>query len=291
MNCKVHVLFLKQMMRIIACLLICIVTANSLYGQQYSGTVFSKNTSAVLPYVNIGIVGKGVGTVSLGNGSFYIPLDAMYDSDTLRFSMIGYTSVSFVVGEYKKLFAQTGAEIFLEEAVKELETVVIKPLQLISIIKGNTYDEKSFAAGWKSDDLGSELGTIINLKKDVVYFVKNVQVNIAWCKYDSILFRLNIYDFRNGKPTELLQSLPVYLQIKKDQRYLYVDLEKFNITVENDFLIALEWLDDLPDKSQSLMFCAGLFGASTCYRKTSQDVWNKIPIGLGISVELEYEKK
>ncbi|HET8963144.1 MAG TPA: hypothetical protein VFM99_04565, partial [Chitinophagales bacterium] len=179
----------------------------------------------------------------------------------------------------------------MDESVTELQTVIIKPVKVISVIKGNTFDNKSFAAGWKSDDLGGELGTIINVKKGTTYFIKNVQINIAWCKYDSILFRMNLYDYQNGKPGNFLQAVPIYLKIKNEQRYLYVDLEPYNITVEGDFLIALEWLDDLPDKPASLMFCAGMFGASTCYRKTSQDAWKKVPIGLGFSVEMDYEKK
>ncbi len=272
-------------------LFLVLIYSSLLNAQQYSGKVVNSKSGEIIPYVNIGIVNKGVGTVSLGDGSFHLNLEAEYDNDTLRFSMIGLESVSYLVKDYKTQFNETSAEILMAESLTELQTVIIKPVKVISVIKGNTFDNKSFAAGWKSDDLGGELGTIINVKKGTTYFIKNVQINIAWCKYDSILFRMNLYDYQNGKPGNFLQAVPIYLKVKNEQRYLYVDLEPYNITVESDFLIALEWLDDLPDKPSSLMFCAGMFGASTCYRKTSQDAWQKVPIGLGFSVEMEYEKK
>lgn len=265
--------------------------SDAVFAQQYTGVVYNSYTGAELPYVNIGIVGKGVGTVSLGNGSFKIPLDEVYDNDTLRFSMIGFQTVDYLIADFKKEFGLADIKIYLVESVTELQTVEIKPLLLVSIIKGNTFNNKGFAAGWKSDDLGGELGTIMNVKSGKTYYLKNVQVNIAWCKYDSILFRMNIYNYSGGKPDSLLHSLPIYLKIRKEQRYLYLDLQEYNISVTGDFLVALEWLDDFPDKPSSLMFCAGLMGASTCYRKTSQDVWNKIPIGIGCSVELEYAKE
>ena len=265
--------------------------ASWLHAQEYTGVIKDAKSGVIIPYVNIGIVNKGVGTVSQGDGSFHIPLSEIYDKDTLRFSMIGYSAKNYLVKNFKQQYSTSGAVIYLDEAVTELQTVIVKPKKLVSLIKGNTFDSKSFAAGWKSDDLGGEMGTIINIKKGTTYYLKNVQVNIAWCKYDSILFRMNLYNLQNGKPNELLQSIPIYLRVYMDQRYLYVDLEQYNITVQNDFLIALEWLDDLPDKPTSMMFCAGMFGASTCYRKTSQDSWQKVPIGLGFSVELEYEKE
>lgn len=262
-----------------------------LSAQTYSGTVRNAASGEQIPFVNIGIVNKGVGTISLADGSFQLPLAGEYDNDTLRFSIIGYTPVSYCVKDYKRKFKDVAAIIQMTESVTELQTVIVKPLSLISVIKGNTFDSKSFIAGWKSNDLGSELGTIINVKDGITYYLKNVQVNIASCKYDSILFRMNIYNYRNGTPDSLLQSVPIYLRVYKDQRYLYVDLAPYNIAVDGDFFIALEWLDDLPDKTTSFMFCAGLFGASTHFRKTSQDAWQKVPVGVGFSVELEYEKK
>lgn len=146
-------------------LFLVLIYTSLLNAQQYSGKVVNSKSGEIIPYVNIGIVNKGVGTVSLGDGSFHLNLEAEYDNDTLRFSMIGLESVSYLVKDYKTQFNETSAEILMAESLTELQTVIIKPVKVISVIKGNTFDNKSFAAGWKSDDLGGELGTIINVKK------------------------------------------------------------------------------------------------------------------------------
>ena len=43
-----------------------------------------------IEFVNIGIVGKNIGTVSNTNGVFEISVDKEMDIDTLLFSAIGY---------------------------------------------------------------------------------------------------------------------------------------------------------------------------------------------------------
>ena len=41
-----------------------------LFGQQISGTVFEMDSNLPIEYVNIGIVGKNIGTVSDQNGKY-----------------------------------------------------------------------------------------------------------------------------------------------------------------------------------------------------------------------------
>ena len=49
-----------------------------LWGQQISGSVFEMNSDIPVEYVNIGIVGKNVGTVSDHNGNYTLQLDSEY---------------------------------------------------------------------------------------------------------------------------------------------------------------------------------------------------------------------
>src|SRR6476646_7698139 len=57
-----------------------------------------------LAYVNIGIVGKNIGTVSDEQGNFSFTLPEQCDEDHLRFSMIGFQSREFTVLNFKKDF-------------------------------------------------------------------------------------------------------------------------------------------------------------------------------------------
>jgi hypothetical protein len=64
------------------------------------------------------------------------------------------------------------------------------------------------------------------------------------------------------------------------------DLTPYNIFVDKDVFVALEWIKDLGD-AKGLMFSTQLSGP-TWFRHTSQDKWEKVVPGLGLYVEAAY---
>ncbi len=85
--------------------LVCFWLALSLPAQSLQSTILDFNTREPIPFVNIGILGKNIGTVSDANGQFTldIPQAEMVPSDTLRFSSIGYQSLDFLVKDLATL--------------------------------------------------------------------------------------------------------------------------------------------------------------------------------------------
>lgn len=260
------------------------------FGQTYSGTVYDSKTREPLPFVSIGVLNKGIGTVAQADGQFTITIPVEFVNDTLRFSMVGYTSVEWTASQFRSKFSGGQISILMEEAENLLAEVVIRPKNMKSMMLGNEYDSPSVSAGFESDDLGSEMGTVMRVKKDKPFYLKTAGFNIAKCNYDSILFRVNIYDFKDGRPGEILHSLPLYVKVLRDEQKILLDLTPYNITVENDFLLSLEWIMDLPEKQRSFMFCAGFIGNRIYYRKTSHDSWNSAPVCIGNFCEVEFEK-
>lgn len=55
-----------------------------------SGVVIASDGQSALPFVNIGIKGKNVGTMSQPEGRFSIVIPASLENDTLTLSMVGY---------------------------------------------------------------------------------------------------------------------------------------------------------------------------------------------------------
>lgn len=66
--------------------------------QTIHGKILDSGSQSPIGYVNIGIIGKDVGTVSNEQGNFTITLDSQYNRDTLKFSMIGFQSLKYEVG-------------------------------------------------------------------------------------------------------------------------------------------------------------------------------------------------
>lgn len=259
----------------------------SVFAQTLSGRVFDKKTNAPVPYVNIGIVGKGIGTVSDPEGNFSISMNDSLDAQMVRFSCIGYKSLTFGVSDFKKRFS-SGAKILLEENVISLAQVVVKPKVFKTKVLGNENNSRAIAAGFFSNDLGSELGVIMNIKRSPT-FIENVNINLASNTVGTAKFRLNIYNMKKGEPDTIILKEPIFVITDQKSGTITVDLSKYNLYVENDFLVSIEWIENYDDKK--LYFCSGLINSNCLYRKASQDAWhNAKPVGIGINCKVTYEK-
>ncbi len=258
--------------------------------QQYSGIIADAGTKEPLPFVNIGIPKKTVGTVSQLDGTFKLHLDEGLNNDTIRISIIGYKTKLISVAKFIAQINANNSTFYLEEDIKELSEVTIRPRNMKTVELGNNFDKPSISAGFTTDDLGSEIGTVMKVKDGKTYYLKSCGFNFARIEYDSIIFRVDIYALEKGLPGALLQSLPIYVTAYKNQQKINVDLMPFDIKIEEDFVLSLEWLQDLPDKKTAVMFCAGFFGNKIVYRQTSQADWSGFPIGVGMWCIAEYEK-
>lgn len=258
------------------------------YSQIVSGTVVDLTSKQALAYVNIGVVGKGIGTVSDINGKFSINLDDSLNSQSLKFSYIGYKSQSFNVKEVKQNLKNNLLSIALEENAISLTQVVVKPKVIKTKVLGNKNDSRAMIAGFKSNDLGSELGTIMKIKKPSTH-IEDLNFNIAHNEIENAKFRVNIYAMRNGQPDSILLKEPIYVTTSIKSGTLTVDMKQYNIWVDTDFMVSLEWIEDYgPNK---LYFCVGLMDSNSMWRKTSQDKWQKAtPVGIGFNSTVTYEK-
>lgn len=276
---------MKQFLLTISFILFIIMSS---FSQTIIGTVVDLTSKLPLAYVNIGIVGKGIGTVSDINGKFTINLNDSLNAQALKFSYIGYKSQNFNVWEVKKKLKDNVLSISMEENIFSLSQVVIKPKVYKTKVLGNTNNNKSAIAGFKSNDLGSEMGTIMKIKKSPS-LIENVNFNIGKNDIENAKFRVNIYSMKNGQPDSILLREPIYVTTSIKSGTLSVDMKKYNLWVNGDFLVSLEWIEDYgPDK---LYFCVGLMDSNSMWRKTSQDKWQKAtPVGIGFNSTVTYEK-
>jgi hypothetical protein len=257
----------------------------------FHGKVIGQKTKESLPYVNIGIVGKNIGTVSNINGEFTINLPNSYNSDTLRFSMIGYKSQSYEVREFKNKFINHQELIIhLEQSMVALkEVVIIDKKKWKTKILGNVNETVTVTSGFYSEELGTEVGTIIKIRKSPTY-VENFSFYIAENTFDSLFFRLNIYNLKKGKPFENILDKNIFIQTNVKKGKVTIDLEKYNIVMQENFFISLEYVKPLSRSGGNVMsFGSGFFNSPSYSRHTSQGDWNKDGwFCLGFNVKVKY---
>jgi CarboxypepD_reg-like domain len=261
-------------------LLIVLFSAGTIYSQSLKGKVLSNSTQKGIGFVNVVIVGKNIGTVSDEYGNFTIALVNIFNSDSLRFSMIGYESKTFSILQFKQ---DSSKKVFMDLKVyKLLEVNVIhkKGRKPKEIIIGTPVVSNDLKSGFENNNLGSELGIKVNVKQGVL--LKDLNLNVATCTFDSVTYRLNIYQSENEIEYKNILTEPIYISFSKDKikNVITYDLRKYSIIVKGNILIALELYKDLGEGS--LLFHTEFFTGFTFHRKTIDGNWIKSPGLIGM---------
>lgn len=273
------------MKRTISIFILLIFTTTT-FAQTYTGQVLDESTKKSLEYVNIGVIGKDIGTVSDVNGHYNINIGTGFDNDSIRFSYTGYIPISIKMTDFKK----QSHLISLKPQVFNLSEVVIKPIRVKEKKLGNNF-KVFFQAGFKDNRKGYEMGVLLKVKKRAI--LHNISIKVSNCSYDSLCFRLNIYKETDKKTFVNVLRDPIYIfrKVPKSRFILNVNLSdnKLNdIVVEGNTLVTMEFIKDLG--KGGLYLASGMIGAKSYCRKTSQGKWESLPVKLGISVDAEVEK-
>jgi len=252
--------------------------------QVIKGNIKDAKTGETLSYVNVGVINRSIGTVSNDAGEYAITLNNS-DADSLRFSMIGYKPQAFAV---KELATRQGAlNISLVPDVKQLAEVKVTNHKWKTAVLGNTTKSQSTNAGFTTNALGHEIGIIIKIKRSPTW-LKSFNASLTENNLDSVKLRLNVYSVKDGMPDRNLLHDNIFVTVKKGQKAIDVDLTPYNIMVEDNFFIGLEWIKTVP--GHGLMFSAAFFFSNPIIsRETSQAKWEKLGIaGVGFNVTAEY---
>jgi len=252
---------------------IILLSASLVFAQpNYKGQILDQQTMEALAYVNIGVMGESIGTVSQLDGGFVIELDDRYDQDSLKFSMIGYKDLTFKVADFKKVMGVENT-FHMEQSAATLQEVVVTPENLKLKQLGKKTTSSAMVGGFSSDMLGAEAGVILKVKKSPTY-LESFHVHIAKSEYDTIKLRLNFYNLKDKLPYQKIQKEDIIIIRSIKKGMIDVDLRPFNLVMEEAFFVSLEWLEDMGDKS--LDFSIGLFGPPLVFRNTSQAPWEKV---------------
>ena len=250
------------------------------------GQVIDAATKEPLPYVNIGLLNKNIGTVSDEAGYFEFEVNTEQNSrDTLRFSMIGFQTKSYTLNDF---INQNEIEVYLTEKSTALDEVILssKRKNYQTKILGNKTTSKALYAAFTSNKLGNEMGFIVRARKHPM-ILKKFNISLVENDYGPIKFRLNIYDVLNGLPNKTLLKDNIFIETEESSGIVSLDLTPYEIILDQDFFIAIEWIEDLgPGK---LYFSGGFFGAPLFAREVSQGTWEKIgTASVGMNVEVRY---
>ncbi len=252
--------------------------------QTLSGKILETETKKPIPYVNIEIPGKDIGTVSDSLGNFAIAYKDSNIHDTLKVSCIGYESRNFILTD---LIRKTNIEIPMNKIIYTLHEVVINPGSKNKIrVLGNTSYSKFMSTGSKCSNSGSEIGVLYKNKQPIR--VAKVNLQCITSNNSEVLFRINIFNGESGRPTNNLLKKPIILKYRFKKGDNIFDLSDYNIEISNDFFISYETIS-IPNGGFAPQFGCSLFGPKSLWRYTSQAYWDKFPGSVSFSVTVSPE--
>lgn len=255
-----------------------------IYSQSINGKIVD-TLNVPIQYTNIGVKGQDIGTVSDENGYFSLILPNSNQDSKIIISNISYKVKEYTIKDFISLI-NTKKQIILEENYQQLEEVVITSKKLKKDNKGNRTTSSLVAAGFKNNSLGSEVGIKIRMK-DKPTHIDSFNFFITSCKYDTLFFRLNIYSLKDDMPYENLLSENIYFSTDIKKGKVSIDLTKYNIVVNQDIIIAIEYVKELGEGG--LNFSGSLIGNKIYHRQTSFSEWKKTStVSLGFNVDVRY---
>lgn len=251
------------------------------HAQQLAGTITDAKTGQGIPFVNIGVVGKVLGTVSNEQGAYHLGYQPALAADTVRVSSLGYQPRRLLLRE---LLAQPS--LALVPAAVPLGGVQVSarnPLRHLHTL-GFTKADGNTTVSFNSHDLGAQVGTRIQLRRRPT-LLRSITFNIATNQVGRLTFRVNILRLTAaGEPTSV-QLLPRNLLVTTDITHgpVTIDLTADKLLLSEDFFLALEWVQggDAQRLHDGLMLMGGIGYANNdlYYRQTSQANWERLSAG------------
>ena len=284
--------------------------------QVYKGILITEQKGTPVEYANVGIVGKNIGTTSNMDGRFELNIPSENSEDTIRFSMIGYETVTLVVSDFVNRNNDT---IWMAEKTYSIQEVVVSASKSEIKILGNSRKPGRLHMTFPRGGKGLEIGVILDPKKGNQAQLQTLILNgisisdyirdgKSWIfskvEFDTLRFRVNLYRINSKDEFENILTRPIYITYKpykwedrKDKNKndsvisshpVEFDISEHQLVIESKSLITLELYFDMPPNWT--LFSSHLTGPDTYFRVTSQGKFSKFPMngsaGLGVRAKV-----
>jgi CubicO group peptidase (beta-lactamase class C family) len=242
--------------RIFLSFFILLLTINTCFGQiTIHGKVLNRDTKEAISYVNIGVTGSGIGTLSNLDGTFSIIIPQKNAHDTLVFSALGFWKKAVPV---KMLNQQKDYSIYLVQKDLLLESVIVtqKQEKFKHYIAGNTH----FNGGTLEEDTinaGRSIALLIDVNKEqrekgfeFPLFLESARIRIFRNNLSSCRFRIrfNTVDSLTGEPGDDFIQQSIITESTAKNGWIEFNLSALKKQIDKPFFVTFEQILDLKDR-------------------------------------------
>ncbi len=283
------------------CLLL-LFCLNWFSSQTIHGTIVYNETKQPVPFAKIGILNENLGAIADEKGNFSLDFTNVNKSSNLIVEVAGFKPYQIFVG---KFINQSNHQIFLEERITDIMEVVISAKKFkdanlgynskskkihIDYLSKNSVGAKKRYSEEELNQPQSEIAISIETKKNT----KLIKINLNFAQFTldkPIPARFNIYDEKDGKPNQLVNSQDLVFEISKDaikDGVCTLDVSRKNIWLKGKHFISFQPLDR--NFEGNFFVSAGFLGKA--FQRSYLEPWRVLPASIvpAINVDVKIER-
>lgn len=230
---------------------------------QLTGTTVAANSNERLPYVNIGIRYKNIGTISDENGAFSISIPAQHKSDTLTFSIIGYKELNIAIEQLEGMktfslypFNTKMTEVVISSKKLREKKYGLSKQPMLHFLDASVNQHDIF-----------EIAQIVKLGKEPAK-ITSINLLIHNPRKDSGTFRINFYSYTNNRPGKRIVETNITQTHAIKESWLRFDVSKYGISLKGDIIVAIEFIPTAKE-TQPIVYEIKPGGAGKCFVRTN----------------------
>lgn len=243
------------------------------------GRVVESPMGQALAYASIGIPGTSIGTVAGEEGHFILEIPEkakLSDGDSLQFSLLGFAKKSLPLSAWQSV--PHPIEVRLEPSNLQIREVVVRPDDTRSVVLGKEKMKARMSVnfaieGKVNQNLGSEVGRRFKIEKPSR--LETFKFYVAANNFDTVRFRINVYDLQNGEPGDnLLKDNIIILLTGKKTGWVSVDLQPYDVRADAWLAVGAEWIyGSRGGTVLSLPIAMPVAGSKHFYKFGSRNSW------------------
>lgn len=269
-------------MKNITILIILLYLLNSANAQNnIHSTLNDCKTKEPIAYAHIGILEKGIGTISNDQGVFSLKIPEANQNDILTISSVGYETQQIPINAIKSNIELCPVNIQLKE-------IVIIPKKEVILGRNKTTGNATYT--FLGIGSGGEIASKIKNNKNIVPTKVGIYFKDNNC--DLLKVRVTFYKAYKNKIGEIINTKPIIQSITPTKESWFdFDIPEI-MNIDGDFFVSVEILQSSTKGQKCPTMFQGnyhLTKSNTYMRTKSHDKWETWKIEFPVRVTVNYD--
>jgi len=248
------------------------------------GVVLDQGTQRPVPFATVGVAQQPLGTAANEAGAFRLVLPDTARPAAVVVSSVGYEAVTVPLVTWpvgRQTIRLQPATVSLGEVVVhggKVKTKTFGRTGASTLMVAQMYTEPDLVR----DELAKEQGTIIPV--DPYCVLRDVNFFVAFNRFRSVTFRLQLYSVRQGLPDRPLLRRNVFVEVTQPRGWVHVDLQADSLVLRGfeEVAVTLQWVHSQAQEGSPKAFGIAAVptpGHSMLFRDKSQAPWRTVKPG------------